>query len=139
MIYYLIFFITCILPFVIIFYMLYDVYLYRLNNEKEKKQNELRNKIIEEENEKEFNKIIEDINNLLYEYQKQKSIYLNYQYKNHLKHYYDILELDINASKKEIKKAYYRLAKLYHPDKNKGNLYTEQKFKEILDAYNKLK
>lgn len=45
--------------------------------------------------------------------------------------YYDILQIDKNASISEIRKSYYKLAKIYHPDKN-GN---ESKFKEINYAY----
>lgn len=45
--------------------------------------------------------------------------------------YYDILQINNNASSEEVKKSYYKLAKIYHPDKN-GN---EAKFKEINEAY----
>jgi curved DNA-binding protein CbpA len=47
---------------------------------------------------------------------------------------YDILEIKPNATKLEIKKAYFRLAKLYHPDKNINKDSTE-KFKAIQSAY----
>lgn len=47
---------------------------------------------------------------------------------------YEILEIKPNASEVEIKKAYYRLAKLYHPDKNKSNNAVE-KFQKIQSAY----
>lgn len=45
---------------------------------------------------------------------------------------YDILEIKSNATKIEIKKAYLKLAKQYHPDKNPN---TEDKFKQIQSAY----
>ena len=45
--------------------------------------------------------------------------------------YYDILQINNNASSEEVKKSYYKLAKIYHPDKN-GN---EEKFKQINEAY----
>lgn len=53
------------------------------------------------------------------------------------KDYYQILGLSRNASEEEIKKAYRRLAKQYHPDVNK-NKEAEEKFKEISQAYNVL-
>src|SRR6056297_2739634 len=50
------------------------------------------------------------------------------------KDYYKTLGVDKNASKEEIKKAYKRLAKKYHPDLNKDNPEAEQKFKEVNEA-----
>jgi DnaJ-class molecular chaperone len=52
--------------------------------------------------------------------------------------YYNILEVDRNASAEDIKKAYRRLAKMHHPDKNKGNKESEEKFKQISEAYETL-
>ena len=50
--------------------------------------------------------------------------------------YYKILGIDKTASKEEIKKAYKKLAKKYHPDnKETGD---EQKFKEVQNAYETL-
>jgi len=48
------------------------------------------------------------------------------------KDYYEILGVGKDASQKEIKKAYRKLAHKYHPDKEGGD---EQKFKEINEAY----
>ncbi|MFN8281888.1 MAG: DnaJ domain-containing protein [Chitinophagales bacterium] len=52
-----------------------------------------------------------------------------------MKNYYAILNLYFGASSSDIKKAYYQLARKYHPDKNNGNAYFEDKFKEINEAY----
>ena len=49
--------------------------------------------------------------------------------------YYEVLEVDKSASEDDIKKAYRRLAKKYHPDVNQGNKDAENKFKEINEAY----
>lgn len=49
--------------------------------------------------------------------------------------YYQILGIDRKASEPEIKLAYRKLAKLYHPDKNIGDLVAEEKFKQITEAY----
>ncbi len=51
------------------------------------------------------------------------------------KDYYKILGLDKNASQEEIKKAYRKLAKKYHPDVNPENKQSEEMFKDINEAY----
>lgn len=52
--------------------------------------------------------------------------------------YYEVLGVGRNADETQIKKAYRRLAKKYHPDTNAGNADAEQKFKEVTEAYNVL-
>jgi curved DNA-binding protein len=49
--------------------------------------------------------------------------------------YYNILGVDRNASAKDIKKAFRKLAREYHPDKNPDNKEAEEKFKELNEAY----
>lgn len=49
--------------------------------------------------------------------------------------FYSVLGVDKNASQKEIKKAYYKLAKKYHPDSNKGDPESSKKFQEVSEAY----
>ncbi len=51
------------------------------------------------------------------------------------KDYYRILGVDRNASPAEIKKAYRRLARQYHPDVRPGDKAAEERFKEINEAY----
>lgn len=48
---------------------------------------------------------------------------------------YEVLEVDRQASQSDLKKAYYRLAKKYHPDHNPGDKVAEDKFKEASNAY----
>lgn len=50
------------------------------------------------------------------------------------KDYYKILGIDRKASSEEIKKAYRKLALQYHPDKNKGDKFAEERFKEVNEA-----
>lgn len=52
--------------------------------------------------------------------------------------YYQILQVSVTATSAEIKAAYRRLAKIFHPDKNSGNSAAEEKFKQIKDAYENL-
>ncbi len=49
--------------------------------------------------------------------------------------YYDVLGLGKSASADEIKKAYRKLARQYHPDHNPDNAEAEAKFKEVSEAY----
>ena len=49
--------------------------------------------------------------------------------------YYEVLGVDKNASADEIKKAYRKKAKQYHPDLNPGDKEAEAKFKEANEAY----
>ena len=49
--------------------------------------------------------------------------------------YYEVLGVDKNASADDIKKAYRKKAKQYHPDLNPGDKEAEAKFKEANEAY----
>ncbi len=51
------------------------------------------------------------------------------------KDYYNILGVKRDASEQEIKKAYRKLARQYHPDVNPGDKSAEARFKEINEAY----
>ncbi len=52
--------------------------------------------------------------------------------------YYEVLGVSRDASQNDIKKAYRKLAKKYHPDTNAGNADAEEKFKEVSEAYSVL-
>ena len=51
--------------------------------------------------------------------------------------HYEVLQIEKTANSEDIKKAYRKLAKLYHPDKNKeeNKEETEEKFKELSESY----
>lgn len=53
--------------------------------------------------------------------------------------YYEVLGVSRTATDQEIKSAFRKLAKEYHPDRNPGDAEAEQKFKEVNEAYEVLK
>nr|GFB53956.1 DnaJ homolog subfamily B member 1 [Tanacetum cinerariifolium] len=52
--------------------------------------------------------------------------------------YYNILKVNRNATDEDLKKAYRRLAMIWHPDKNSNKQESESKFKQISEAYDVL-
>ena len=51
------------------------------------------------------------------------------------KDYYKIMGISKDASQKDIKKAFRKLARKHHPDLNQGDKKSEEKFKELNEAY----
>ncbi|HSV29050.1 MAG TPA: DnaJ domain-containing protein, partial [Candidatus Omnitrophota bacterium] len=52
--------------------------------------------------------------------------------------YYDVLGVSRTATADEMKKAYRKLAMLYHPDRNPDDESASEKFKELNEAYDVL-
>src|SRR5918912_3728935 len=52
--------------------------------------------------------------------------------------YYEVLGVGRGSSPEEIKKAYRKLAREYHPDRNQGDKRAEERFKEVQQAYDTL-
>lgn len=55
-----------------------------------------------------------------------------------MSNFYEILEVTTRATPQEIKSAYKRLALLHHPDKNQGDVRSEEMFKLLGEAYRTL-
>jgi DnaJ-class molecular chaperone len=55
-----------------------------------------------------------------------------------MKDYYYILGVEKNCSVEDIKKAYRKLSHKFHPDKNDGDTFFADRFKEINEAYETL-
>src|SRR3954447_6299681 len=54
------------------------------------------------------------------------------------KDYYKLLSVDREAAEDDIKKAYRKLARKYHPDLNPGDKAAEERFKNVQEAYDVL-
>lgn len=54
------------------------------------------------------------------------------------KNYYQVLGLERTASEDDVRKAYRKLARKYHPDSNQGDAKAEATFKEVSEAYSVL-
>lgn len=57
----------------------------------------------------------------------------------HLQEAFSVLELDLTASEDDIRAAWKRLARLYHPDLNNGDVAKAERFKQVNEAYNTIR
>ena len=60
------------------------------------------------------------------------------KYRYRMKNYYQILGIERTSNSIDIKSAYRKLALKFHPDKNNGDKFFEDRFKEIQEAYETL-
>lgn len=51
------------------------------------------------------------------------------------RNHYDVLEITPKATQADVKTAYYKMSMIHHPDKNKGNAESVEKFRAITSAY----
>lgn len=51
------------------------------------------------------------------------------------RNHYDVLEITPSATQADVKTAYYKLSMIHHPDKNKGNPESVERFRDITSAY----
>lgn len=49
--------------------------------------------------------------------------------------WWEVLGVEPDATDKEVKEAYRKLAKLWHPDRNKRNVDAERRFRAVVEAY----
>ncbi|XP_065556295.1 protein tumorous imaginal discs, mitochondrial-like isoform X2 [Artemia franciscana] len=82
-----------------------------------------------------FNKIVSKEESSSLSKVLKSQFHVSHSHQQARKDYYDILGVPRNASVKEIKKAYYQLAKKYHPDTNKSDPNSGKKFQEVSEAY----
>ena len=55
-----------------------------------------------------------------------------------MKDFYYILGTDVNATSAEIREAYKKLSKKFHPDLNQNDYYFESRFKEVVNRQQKV-
>lgn len=51
------------------------------------------------------------------------------------RNHYDVLEITPKATQADVKTAYYKMSMIHHPDKNKGNEESVERFRDITAAY----